>query len=357
LEYKLRKDLGNDKILQANALRYEVHLKEQEAIALMEAVIEGNLLNFKYKKIMGEKSKKIGEYGEDYAEKFFNSVGWDSLSKGIELKCSNELHQNKNGNPSRTHGIDFLYTYQSPLVDGQLNNVIISVKDQNYPNNPNTKFREFMKELIAMLECYDCSEEKQKVLKNYRCNSINDVGILFWINNTGKSDTDLIKSVSSVRLEDTRDNTIYLVDNRRATFILEVMKFIKTKNDFQYSFYYPLTGRNLNPQNRSNAGKILPIEYLNSSVIPIKLEKKSNNKEISLFLATIDHFEADEFMRLMGLAKDISTNLVGEVIIAFPDYDQLKHSNVVNELKQGFQDADFTKTVSVVNYINPINAL
>jgi len=106
-----------------------------------------------------------------------------------------------------------------------------------------------------------------------------------------------------------------------------------------------LTGRNLNPQNRSNAGKILPIEYLNSSVIPIKLEKKSNNKEISLF------------MRLMGLAKDISTNLVGEVIIAFPDYDQLKHSNVVNELKQGFQDADFTKTVSVVNYTNPINAL
>ena len=90
---------------------------------------------------------------------------------------------------------------------------------------------------------------------------------------------------------------------------------------------------------------------------PIKLEKKSNNKDISLFLATIDHFEADEFMRLMGLAKDISTNLVGEVIIAFPDYDQLKHSNVVNELKQGFQDADFTKTVSVINYINPINAL
>ena len=105
MEYKLRKGLGNDKILQANALHYEVHLKEQEAIALMEAVIERKLLNFKYKKIMGEKSKKIGEYGEDYAEKFFNSVGWDSLSKGIELKCSNELHQNKNGNPSRTHGI------------------------------------------------------------------------------------------------------------------------------------------------------------------------------------------------------------------------------------------------------------
>lgn len=47
MEYKLRKGLGNDKILQANALHYEVHLKEQEAIALIEAVIERKLLNFK----------------------------------------------------------------------------------------------------------------------------------------------------------------------------------------------------------------------------------------------------------------------------------------------------------------------
>lgn len=306
---------------------------------------------------MGEKSKKIGEYGEAYVEKFLNAIGWDSLSKGIELKCSNESHYNKKGNPSRTHGIDFLYTYLSPLVDGQLNNVIISVKNQNYPNNPNQKFREFMKELITTIECYDCSEQKQKVLKNHQCSSINDIGVLFWIDKTINSCADLIKSVSSVRIDTIRDNTIFLVDSRRASFILEVMKFIKTKNDFQYSFYYPLTGRNLNPQNRSNVGKFLPVEYLNSSIIPIKLERKNNNKETSLFLATIDHFETDEFMRLMGLAKDISTNLVGEVIIAFPDYDQLKHSNVINELKQGFQDVEFTKTISVINYINPINSL
>lgn len=58
LEYKPRKGLGNDKILQANALRYEVHLKEQEAIALMEAVIEGKLLNFKYKKSWEKNRRK-----------------------------------------------------------------------------------------------------------------------------------------------------------------------------------------------------------------------------------------------------------------------------------------------------------
>jgi len=306
---------------------------------------------------MGENSKKIGEHGESYVEKILNAVGWSDLKKGIELKCSNESHVNKKGNPLRTHGIDFQYSYISPLVDGQLNNVIVSVKNQDYPNNPSQKFREFMKELAAMIECYDCSEQKQNVTSNFHCNSINDIGVLFWIEKDENSSSDLIKSVSSVRLDEIKNNVIYVVDSRRAKFILEVMRFIKTKNDCSYSFYYPLTGRNINPQNRNNIGKILPVEYLNSSIIPIKLEKKDNNKEISLLLATIDNFEAGDFMRLMGLAKDISTNLVGEVIIAFPNYDQLKHSNVVNELKQGFQDADFTKTVSVINYIHPINSL
>ena len=306
---------------------------------------------------MGEKSKKIGEYGESYVEKFLNVVGWNNLSKGIELKCSNESHLNKNGKSSRTHGIDFLYSYLSPLVDGQLNNVIISVKNQDYPNNPTRKFREFTKELVAMLECFDCSEQKQKAASNFHCNSINDIGVLFWIEKDENSCSDLIKSVSTVRIDEVRNNVIYVVDSRRAKFILEVMRFIKTKNEYSYSFYYPLTGRNLNPQNRNNIGRMLPVEYLNSSIIPVRLEKKDNNKEISLLLATIDNFEADDFMRLMGLAKDISTNLVGEVVIAFPNYDHLKHSNVVNELKQGFQDAEFTKTVSVTNYNYPINTL
>lgn len=58
-------------------------------------------------------------------------------------------------------------------------------------------------------------------------------------------------------------------------------------------------------------------------------------------------------MRLMGLAKDISTNLVGQVIIGFPDYNELNHKDIVSIAKQGFQDVAFTKTVNVVNFINP----
>ena len=72
---------------------------------------------------------------------------------------------------------------------------------------------------------------------------------------------------------------------------------------------------------------------------------------VEKLLPTIDNFETNDFMRLMGLAKDISTNLAGEVIIGFPDYNELKHQNKISQVKQGFQDAPFTKTVTVVNYM------
>jgi hypothetical protein len=152
------------------------------------------------------------------------------------------------------------------------------------------------------------------------------------------------------------NNTIYIIDNKRVAFILEVMKYIKTKTDkFKYFFYYPNTGQNVNPQGRENVGTVLPVEYLNSSIIPIKLENKDNPKETCLFLATLDNFEEEDFMRLIGFAKDITTDLIGEITIAFPDYQELNHKEIVAMAKHKFQVPDFTKIVSVVNFNNPLN--
>ena len=63
------------------------------------------------------------------------------------------------------HGIDFLYSYMSPLVDGQLNNAIISSKFQakKYPNSPTTKF----KDLIRTIDCFDNSTQFERSI--YLC--------------------------------------------------------------------------------------------------------------------------------------------------------------------------------------------
>ena len=163
-------------------------------------------------------------------------------------------------------------------------------------------------------------------------------------------------SVSAARVTNTQMNkTIYIMDNKRVAFILEIMKYVKMKSEFDYSFYYPNTGQNINPQGRQNVGKILPVEYLNSSIIPIRLENKDNPKERCLFLATIDNFEEDDFTRLMGLSKDITIDLTGEVIIAFPDYNELTHKQIITTAKQKFDAPEFTKTISVVNFTNSLN--
>ena len=302
---------------------------------------------------MGEWSKKIGEYGEKTVENFLSAVGWNDLLKGVPIKCINNEHINKEGKPSQTHGIDFLYSHLNPLVTGQLNNIIISSKYQTkkYPNSPTKQFKAFINDLIHTMECFAGSITKDDILKRYPFSSVNDTGVLFWLHNNEKGSDDLISAIASARIDTIHDNTIYVVDNKRIAFILGIMKFIKIEQKYQYSFYYPLTGRNLDPQNRRNTGIVLPVEYLNSSIIPIKLQNKDNPKETCLFIATIDNFETNDFMRLMGLAKDLSTKLAGEVIIGFPDYNELKHQNKISQVKQGFQDAPFTKTVTVVNYM------
>lgn len=308
---------------------------------------------------MGEWSKKIGEYGESVVERFLSVIGWSDLANGIQIDCSqqNGKHLNSEEKPARTHGIDFLYSYMNPLVDGQLNNIVISSKYSNvkYPNSPQTTFKKYMLDLINTIECFDCSSQKDSIIPNFHPTTINDVGVLFWLNNSEDGYDDLINAVSTVRIDSFKNNTIYIMDNKRVGFILEVMSYIKSKTEYNYFFYYPATGQNLNPQNRNNTGSILPVEYLNSSIIPIKLVKKCNEKEITFLLASIDNFEAADLKRLMGLAKDISSNWVGDVIIAFPDYNELLHKNIVAESKQGFQDNEFTKTVTVENYKNLLN--
>jgi hypothetical protein len=267
---------------------------------------------------------------------------------------------NEKGNPKTTHGIDFLYSYISPLVSGQLNNVLISskYKTSKYPNSPTQLFKRFMEDLITTIECYNFSNTKNNTLSASPHSTSNDIGVLFWLNNNPDSDDDLINAVSSSRMIDTYcNNAIYLMDNKRVAFILEVMKFVKTKSDkFDFSFYYPNTGQNINPLQRENVGKVLPVEYLNSTVIPIKLVNKDNSKEISWLLATADNFEEDDLMRLMGLAKDITTELVSQIIIAFPDYDKNNHDQIVSLTKQKFQSSEFTKNIIVINFLNPLSA-
>ena len=175
----------------------------------------------------------------------------------------------------------------------KLNNVIISSKYsmEKYPNSPTRKFKWFMTDLINTMQCFGCSEKRTEIVEQHSCGSVNDIGVLFWLNGAKDSNDDLISVISSAKIDIACNNPIYIVDNRHIAFILELMKYIKSLQNYNYSFYYPSTGLNINPISRKNTGDFLPVEYINSSLIPFKLENKNNPNETILFIGTIEDFE------------------------------------------------------------------
>lgn len=305
---------------------------------------------------MGEWSKRVGEAGEEIVKEFFELIGWMDSLGNISIPCVNgERHKTKkDGKPRPTHGIDRLYSYKSPLEDGVLNHVIASVKytAEPYPANPNSKFKEHFLDLTKTLECFKRSEQKQKANRNHSGVDVaKDVGVLFWLSNDVKREVDILKEVARCKgLDEYPFETVYLVDNNRVSFVYDSIKILKMAYaDSTIEFFYPSTGKNINPLEKSSSGVSLPVEYINSSVLLFRVENKynSNGRSTILIISTIERFDSSNLKRLLGLAQEISQDWAASILILFPDYNKLEHENDVLDAKSGFINKSFTSSVKV----------
>ena len=303
---------------------------------------------------MGEWSKKVGEVGEDIVKEFLSIVGWSDAQKGIELPCTLQKHKRS------SHGIDYFLSLESQLLHRTLDHLVISVKFTSapYPSSPATKFKEHFSDLAKTVECFKKSQLRKE--SNSAASSIDqsrDVGILFWLTNDGKSYTDVISKVATTRrIENYNYDVIYLVDNNRISFIYDTVKYLRTTfSGSKIEFFYPNTGQNYSPSSRETAGSVLPVEYINASILPLKITNPDGSK--SLVISSVEAFHRDRLKKLIGLAQDISLDLTSGTRILFPDFNTLNHNNDVQASKAGFRDKDFTKTITVDCYRNDFRGL
>ncbi len=296
---------------------------------------------------MGEKSKLIGEYGEKSVENFLKLIGWGETPRNIEFACIKEVHE------KRTHGIDFYYAYLSPLTDGILKRISISVKfsDKAYPNSPNSKFKEYFDDLAQAIDCFKYSSELKELNTIRGYTTVENIGLLFWLSNEENETGDILSKLENIQLNsDYSFDSLYVVDNKRIDFIFSSIQY--TRNRFKnsdISFFYPDTGKNLNPATKRNNGKVLPIEYINSTIIPLRIEDVQT-KKTTLVLITNDNFELNDLKRLIGLSKELSKSWPSEIVICFPDYNELRHSKDVRNAKTTFEDETFTQNIIVENF-------
>lgn len=323
---------------------------------------------------MGEFSKRIGEYGEEIVSEFLDIVGWE-LQSNFDISCKyqeahlpskerieREILKSKKPEEKarlrRTHGIDFAYFYENPLISNTLDNVLISSKfsDKDYPKTPDgksSKFKDYIEDLTFALECFMKEQLRGEFIGNRSFNKVHDVGVLFWLNNANDN-SDVIKELYTSRISSEYNfEAIYLVDNRRMGFIYDSIQYVKfgfQKDDEKikpdWYFVYYLTGKN-SGQLSSKEGKILPVQLLTTSILPFKIVKEN---EMILCLTAIDNFSSETFAKILGLARDISINFQGKTYIAFPDYNKPKHENIVEKVKRRYNNSLFTKNVFVENF-------
>jgi hypothetical protein len=301
---------------------------------------------------MGEWSKKVGERGEEIVRQFLRHIGWVNCQENIELPCLRKTRHD-----AKTHGIDLLFSYPSPLIDDTLDNLIISVKytSDAYPSSPNSIFKSHFYDLSKTIECFKRSPIRESLNRSFQVADISnmrDIGVLFWLSNDSSEDNqNLISKISNAR-ELTKYNfdVIYVVDNFKAEFIREVKSFLESQyTNERIDFFYHDTGKNINFTSRLISGVTLPIEFVNSNILSFRITDTGDNTQVFV-LAMIDPFTSATLKRAMGLALELGKGLTTKTLILFPDYDPLLHSNQVNEVKLGFLDQSFTDFLDVKSY-------
>lgn len=287
---------------------------------------------------MGELSKKIGEQGEKIVVNFLDAIGWSNTSYAIDLPCLlNDKHKHPNTEARRTHSIDGLFNYETPLFENILEHVVISVKfsDKKYKINSNSDFKSHCKDLATALECYEKSDLQNEYSEGYDATIDKTRGLLIWIHNQDKYDS-VVDKITTTIDNDLVYDSIYVLDNNRINFLTTCINLIKRKYiDYTSSFHYIDTGDNPSTINKQYDGEILPLQMLFSDVQIFKLENNETNK-VTLVIVLKDEFEDNNLRRLIGLAHSLSKNFIN-VDLYFPNYDELR--NILNSTN--ISDTDF----------------
>lgn len=300
---------------------------------------------------MGEVSKKRGEFGEEIVEKLLSMVGWQPM-KGIDIECIRPMDHATSTRNRNTHGIDFVYQYESPFFNDMTDFVLVSSKfNDEYPSNPVIKYKSHLKDLAFAIECFKRSSLKNKLSVFGKTNKYS--GVIFWLDNgTSKEYDDVIERLADFRVDDDVDfETIYLVDNKRADFLYQTISHANNYfKEGSIEFLIPNTGHNNTIRTRMSSSPILPVQYINSSILPLKVIQKDGSQEI-LVLNVIDEFEGGHLPHLISLAQKLTEGWSNQVHILYPRFVKDTFGESIEKAKLEFKDQSFVRKIQVGSYM------
>lgn len=295
---------------------------------------------------MGELSKLTGEFGENIVQGFLNLIGWMRPITNIDIDCVfPEKHRSEGATRNRSkHGIDFVVTQIDNLLEPDTQDtLVISAKYREYGKDIQKDTRKYIEELLQAMECIVENENIGGQRINTSIRKVEYMGIIFSLSPTEDINRDIISELKDFRAIEGAPFPVYIVDNYRISFIFRVLDFARREfGNGTIHYFYINTG--FNYVNHENSGPAMPVQYINSSVLPLKVKK--DNEEI-LVLAMIDGFDESTFRGDVSRAQSLTHGWGNRIILAYPDYQARKHQQVVQTVLQSFKDTNFAEKVVV----------
>lgn len=296
---------------------------------------------------MGEKSKTIGELGENIYGEMLSIFGW-SHAENISIYCNKRSSHNK-----ISHGIDSLVIQKNPLIAEETEIGIVSVKNiqsGKYSSN----FKNYANDVIETSTCFMRSTRSAEYLESVNTKRKTEKQLLFWITNDKGDNHSTIKEISNVYTT-TKEDYKYLIvaDNRTIAFHYNLREFIKIKfiDALSVDYFYPDTGLNETINElRLLQGKKLPIDWISSPIISYKVSLRDDKNVLVLGLN--EAFEEDSFRRLMGLSQNLTGGWCNKIILCFPDYRYQEHKKIKDKVLLQIADEDFSGLIDIASF-NP----
>ena len=284
---------------------------------------------------MGEWSKSVGEKGEKIMSFFFKEIlGFNTVLENQSVECLKEKkHKRPFAKGDRTtHGIDGLISYKNPLEDRTLEILVASSKftSKKYSSSPKTEFKSHITDLAYAIECFKNSKLNSETKKQFSDVDRTDVtGVIVWTSNKSPLDYALIPHISNSQLDSDLDfDRIIVIDNERFNFLYDtVYSTRRLYDDDKVSIIYHNTSLNNSMQTSTRYGKILPIQYAVSDLIPLRIE---NGDRVEILVFCKNDFNAENFAQVLSFAKSFDhLDLVNKTTIAFANYDDLESRKIV----------------------------
>lgn len=334
-------EFGTSSIIGKEILRTEFDTKLLEWISAVENQINTN----PFASFAPPTVNKNTPINHRIVKKVLELIGWHQFGENHKVECFNERTQE-----DEIHSVNFVGDFESRLKGDSADFIMVSsLHSLKYPNTSKTEISKYLYDTEIVYS--DFVERKKIPLKRFESTDV--YSLLFWLS-TDNSE------VSSDFIHYTKENykrnllneniNYFLIDNKKANFLISsITTATNYRPDVPVKFAYPITEANQSPERIGERGLKLPPQFINSSILPITKEDKS---QISFLLFSSDPFSPEALKKLIWLTISLTSGYGNEYLLYFPDYNEAENKNEALEVIRTFNEELLDEKIKVLKYVN-----